>query len=87
MKRSAVTYEIRIEGYLNKRWSAWFGGMSLTHEDAPRGDTILTVTVPDQAALHGVLIKVRDLGLTLISVVRIQPERNEIDAPTGDRAK
>jgi hypothetical protein len=59
-------YEIRIGGHLEKHWSAWFGDLKLTHEGD--GTTKLCGFVPDQAALYGVLMKVRDLGIVLISV-------------------
>jgi hypothetical protein len=59
-------YEIKIKGYLDQRWSDWFAGLKLTHLE---GDTILlSGTLPDQAALHGLLERIRDLNLTLISV-------------------
>lgn len=64
--REARHYEIRIEGHLATRWAAWFEGMSLTH--ATDGTTALRGTVADQAALHGLLQKLRDLGVPLISV-------------------
>ncbi len=66
-------YEIRIQGQLEDRWAAWFGGLTLTRKD--NGDTLLTGQVVDQAELHGLLRKVRDLGLPLISVTRIRPDR------------
>ena len=59
-------YEIRIKGHLNNRWADWFEGLTITLED--QGDTLLTGLVVDQAALHGLLKKVRDLGLPLVSV-------------------
>jgi hypothetical protein len=62
----ARLYEIRIKGRLDGRWSEWFGGLSLTH--ASDGTTTIQGSVADQAALHGLLAKVRDLGLTLVSV-------------------
>jgi hypothetical protein len=65
-------YELRIEGHLDEYWSAWFGGLTLNREDD--GTTTLRGAVTDQAALYGLLAKVRDLGATLISV-------NTIDAP------
>jgi len=61
-----VCYELRVEGHLDERWSTWFDGMALVHEDD--GTTVLRGVVVDQAALHGHLAKVRDLGTTLISV-------------------
>ena len=64
-------YEIRIEGHLDDRWADWFGSMTITLED--NGDTLLTGPVVDQAALHGLLRKVRDLGMSLISVNRVKP--------------
>ena len=64
-------YEIRIKGHLDDQWAAWFGGLTLTLED--NGNTLLTGLVVDQAALHGLLRKVRDLGMPLISVTRISP--------------
>jgi hypothetical protein len=67
-------YELRIEGHLDKYWSAWFGGLTLTREDD--GTTTLRGTVTDQAELHGLLARVRDLGTTLISV-------RTIDDPPG----
>jgi hypothetical protein len=65
-------YRIRVKGHLRLEWSEWFDGMTITQE--ANGDTILSGPVVDQAALHGLLIKVRDLGLELISVDRIEPE-------------
>jgi hypothetical protein len=59
-------YEIRLKGHLGSQWTNWFGGMSVTREDS--GNTLLTGPVIDQAALHGLLKKVRDLGMPLISV-------------------
>ena len=62
------SYEIRIKGHLNARWADWFDGLGLTHEGA--GTTVIHGPVVDQAALHGLLGKVRDLGLPLIAVQR-----------------
>lgn len=59
-------YEIRLKGHLDDRWAEWFEGLTITLED--NGDTLLTGPVIDQAALHGLLKKVRDLGLPLLSV-------------------
>ncbi len=63
-------YEIRIEGHLEARWADRFGGMTFTWDD--NGETLLAGPVIDQAALHGLLRKVRDLGLTLISVNQVK---------------
>jgi hypothetical protein len=63
-------YEIRIKGHLDDRWAAWFGGLTITALD--NGETLLTGPVVDQAALHGFLRKVRDLGMPLISVTRVR---------------
>jgi hypothetical protein len=70
-------YEIRIEGLLDQRWSAWFDGLQITCQ--PGGVTVIVGPVADQAALHGLLAKVRDLGLALISVRRIDPTLGEGD--------
>ncbi len=64
-------YEIRVRGRLGPRWAAWFEGLTVTPED--NGDTLLTGPVVDQAALHGLLRQVRDLGLPLLSVTRLEP--------------
>jgi hypothetical protein len=66
-------YEIRIKGHLADRWVNWFGGLTITLED--NGDTLLTGPVIDQAALFGLLRKVRDLGMPLISVICVQPDQ------------
>src|SRR5436309_1767997 len=68
-----VTYQIRIKGHLGPQWTDWFGGLTITLED--NGDTFLTGTVVDQAALHGLLKKVRDLGMTLLSVNSVEPSQ------------
>jgi len=67
------TWEIRVRGRLDARWAAWFEGMRLDHD--PDGTTVLRGTVTDQAALHGMLQRIRDLGLELVSMVRHGPER------------
>jgi hypothetical protein len=66
-----MVYQIRIEGHLGPRWSEWFGGLTITPEEG--GETLLTGPVADQAALHGLLRKVRDLGMPLISAIRVEP--------------
>lgn len=62
-------YQIRIKGHLGREWTDWFGGLSITLED--NGDTLLAGQVVDQAALHGLLRQVRDLGMPLLSVIRV----------------
>jgi hypothetical protein len=64
-------YEIRLHGRLERRWSAWFDGLTLTSAD---GTTTLRGPVTDQAALHGLLQRLRDLGLPLISVTQVEPD-------------
>ncbi len=65
-----MTYQIRIRGHLRTDWSDWFGGLAVTLEED--GNTLLTGPVVDQAALYGLLKKVRDLGMPLVSVNRIE---------------
>lgn len=66
-RRDAPTrYEVRVTGHLDQRWSTWFDGLTLTHE--ADGTTTLRGNVTDQAQLHGLLAKIRDLGATLLSV-------------------
>lgn len=64
-------YEIRIEGRLDARWSEWFEGLTIA--DGPEGETVLAGALPDQAALFGVLGKLHDLNLVLISLRRFPP--------------
>ena len=88
----AGRYQIRLRGHLETRWAAWFEGMTLSHERD--GSTILSGQVVDQAALHGLLRKVRDTGLPLVSVIGvepdltagpgIQPSMGPTDSPEGD---
>jgi len=66
-------YEIRLKGQLEDRWADWFDGMTLTHQSD--GTTVIHGPVVDQSALYGLLRKVRDLGLPLISVMHIEPEQ------------
>ena len=68
-----MMYEIRVEGLIDDRWSEWLGGMALTHED--NGETVLLGELRDQTALQGVLERIRDLGLELISVRRLDGNR------------
>ncbi len=66
-----MVYQIRLKGHLGRQWIDWFEGLIITLED--NGDTLLTGPVVDQAALHSVLRKVRDLGVLLLSVNRVEP--------------
>lgn len=68
-----MVYQIKIEGHLGGQWTDWFGGMNITLED--NGNTLLTGPVVDQAALYGLLKKVRDLGMPLVSVNRVEPSQ------------
>jgi hypothetical protein len=69
-------YEIRVEGVLDERWADWFGGLQVTGDGT---QTLISGRLPDQPALHGLLAKIRDLGLCLVSVHRL-------DADAGGRA-
>ena len=69
-------YEIRIKGHLDDKWADWFEGLTITRED--NGETLLIGPVVDQAALHGVLRKVRDLGMPLLSVSRVRPSQADV---------
>jgi hypothetical protein len=70
--RQPVRYRLRVRGQLGPQWSNWFEGLNV--ETVPGGDTTLTGSLPDQAALHGLLARVRDIGLTLISVETLDQE-------------
>ena len=73
--RLPKVYHIRIEGHLGNQWTDWFEGLTITRED--NGKTLLSGPVVDQTALHGLLKKVRDLGVPLISVNRVEPNQTE----------
>jgi hypothetical protein len=81
----AERYEIRLTGHLDARWAAWFDGLIIRQESD--GTTVISGQVPDQAALHGLLQRVRDLGLPLVSVTKVEMEPAEIpaDEPPQDR--
>ena len=68
-------YEICLQGQLHARWADWFDGMTIALDN--NGNTLLSGTIVDQAALHGILKKVRDAGLTLLSVNSVKPEGTE----------
>jgi hypothetical protein len=70
-----LVYQIRIKGHLGSQWTNWFGGLTITLED--NSETLLTGPVVDQAALHGLLRKVRDLAMPLLSVSRVEPGQAE----------
>jgi hypothetical protein len=74
-RQAPAGYQLRVAGHLDDHWSPWFGDLTLTHEDD--GTTSLSGFVSDQAELHGLLMKVRDLGITLISVEVINPSTVE----------
>ena len=67
------TYQIRVRGHLSDAWEEWFDGLVI--ENLPNGESLLSGPVADKAALHGLLIKVRDLNLTLLAVALIEPEQ------------
>ena len=69
-------YHIVVEGHLDSAWSEWFDGLTITLVD--NGETVLSGPLADQTALHGVLIKIRDLGLPLLSLTRLDPDISEM---------
>jgi hypothetical protein len=71
-----VVYQIKIKGHLGHEWTDWFQGLTITLED--NGETLLTGAVVDQAALHGLLKKVRDLGMPLVSVRPVEPGQTDV---------
>jgi hypothetical protein len=70
-----TVYEIRVKGHLDAHWTAWFAGLEITNLE--NGETVLSGEIVDQAALHGMLAKVRDLGLPLIAVACVGPDQQE----------
>ena len=72
-----TTYQIRVKGLLDPYWAEWFDGMAVTPQKS--GETLLTGPVRDQAALHGLLVKVRDMGLPLLSVERVDAPSTGIE--------
>jgi hypothetical protein len=75
-------YEIRLTGHLDARWAAWFDGLAVTDEGD--GTTVLSGAIADQAALHGVIQRVRDLGLPLVSVALVESDQPDLP-PTDPR--
>ena len=71
-----MIYQIRIKGHLGHQWIGWFGGLTISLED--NGITVLTGPVVDQAALYGLLRKVRDLGMVLLSVIRVEAGQTDV---------
>ena len=78
-----VQYEIKVEGHLGARWAAWFDGLAITSGDD--GTTVLRGSVIDQAALHGLLQRLRDIGIPLISLTPIEDSASERPAPSHER--
>lgn len=74
-------YEIRLQGHLDEQWTDWFGGLAVWLEE--NGQTVLTGPVIDQAALHGLLKKVRDLGMPLLAINRVEPGQGDATEPKG----
>ena len=71
-----MIYQIRVKGHLGVEWADWFEGLTITIEED--GNTLLTGLVPDQAALHGLLKKVRDLGMPLVSLSPVGPDTEDV---------
>ena len=71
----SMVYQIKVKGHLGHQWTDWFEGLTITLEEG--GDTLLTGPLVDQAALHGLLKKVRDLGIPLLSVNRVKPGQED----------
>ena len=76
-------YEIRVQGHLEDRWTAWFDGLHLHHEDD--GTTVIRGPVADQTALHGLLERMRDIGVPLISIVPVGPDRHISHHPVSPK--
>ena len=72
-----IVYQIRMEGHLDTQWVDWFSGLFITLEE--NGDTLLTGPIVDQAALFGLVKKIRDLGLPLVSLNRVDPEKSVVE--------
>ena len=75
--RRPTHYQVRLKGHLDARWSDWFDGLTISHET--NGTTLLAGPVADQSALHGLLARIRDLGLSLLSVNSLDPSEKECE--------
>lgn len=75
-------YQLRVHEHLDQHWSSWFGGLTLTYGED--GTTCLTGAIADQAQLHGLLTKIRDLGVTLVSVQVVELTTEQAAQPTGE---
>jgi hypothetical protein len=82
---ATMVYQIRVKGHLGTQWTGWFEGLAITLEED--GDTLLTGPIVDQAALHGLLKRVRDLGIPLVSVNRIEPGQADAAQPAATDVK
>ena len=80
-----LIYQIKIKGHLDLRWSEWFDGLTISHE--PNGETTLSGPVMDQPALFGLLLKIRDLNLTLLSLNRIEPDSADEFQDVSEQSK
>ena len=72
---SPIVYHIRVNGHISESWSSWFEGLTIRHEET--GETVISGPLIDQAALYGVLLKLRDLGLPLVEVKRVAAVSND----------
>ena len=82
--RNTAFYEIRVKGHIGDSWSSWFEGLTIRHEES--GETLLSGPLVDEAALHGVLMKIRDLGLPLLEVKRVATSIATNDEKEGPAA-
>jgi hypothetical protein len=84
-QHGAASFEIRLKGHLDVQWSAWFSGLTITNESD--GTTIIHAPALDQAALYGLLQKIRDVGMPLVSVTRIDPDPTNGTTPSLTEGK
>ena len=82
MSSDAPQYEVRVEGHLGTRWAAWFDGLSLSLEED--GTTVIRGPLVDQAAMHGLLRTLRDIGIPLISLAPLPPDETDTERPAPD---